>query len=369
MPIPEISTKLQRLADYLDRHHLDGVLLTQRGNFAWITAGKDNHIPNNSPIGVASILATPDSLTCLASSIEAPRFKAEELKDTGIDVITFPWFDHTVAKDLAEELIANRRIATDALDFGLPLPHLDPDFVELRWSLLPEEIARYRQGASRTSLAMEQACRQIKPHDSEHEIAGMLDHHIRRSGCNPLVTLVAADHRISAFRHPIPTDNKVQRYVMLVTCAQFGGLISCLTRFVAFAPLDAELLAKQQAVCNIDAAINLSSKPGLTLSQLFSILEKAYADNSFPEQWLFHHQGGPTGYATREALATPDSPVIVRENQAFAWNPSITGVKSEDTILVSNTGVEFLTAPSSDWPTLAVEFQGHTLRRPNVLQR
>jgi hypothetical protein len=53
----EIDIKMRRLGEFLDRHKLDGVLLTLRSNFAWITAGRDNRIPNNSATGVASILA------------------------------------------------------------------------------------------------------------------------------------------------------------------------------------------------------------------------------------------------------------------------------------------------------------------------
>src|SRR5215217_2309140 len=70
----EIDIKARRLDEFLDRHGIDGVLLTRRDNFSWITCGKDNHIANNTPIGVASILATRDGKrVCLASTIEAPR--------------------------------------------------------------------------------------------------------------------------------------------------------------------------------------------------------------------------------------------------------------------------------------------------------
>src|SRR5215217_9206503 len=90
----EFELKFQKLNRFLDEHGLDGVLLTLRSNFAWITCGRDNHIANNSPNGVATILATRDGKrVCLANTIEAPRMRQEELSGTGIDTIDFPWWD------------------------------------------------------------------------------------------------------------------------------------------------------------------------------------------------------------------------------------------------------------------------------------
>ena len=252
---------------------------------------------------------------------------------------------------------------------GIGLPPLPAVFNELRWSLTDEEVTRYRDGGRRASRAMEAACRSIEFGDTEHEIAGTLDYHLHQSGCTPLVSLVAADERIERFRHPIPTRRTVERYVMLVTCAGSGGLISCLTRFVSFGPVSQELEHKLRLIANIDAAVNLSTRPGRMLGELFHVLQKAYADNGQADQWKLHHQGGPTGYANREALATPESTVAVRANQAFAWNPSIVGIKSEDTVLCTGEGVEVLTAHSEEWPTVVGKFEGKELPRADVLVR
>ena len=365
----ETQTKQRRLAEFLDRHHLDGVLLQQRANFAWITCGRDNHIANNTEAGVAAVLATPTERVCLANNIESPRMEREELAKAGVQVVSFPWYDRKKSVAKVTEVIAGRKVAADMDPLGIGLPPLPNGFVELRWSLTEEEVARYREGSRRAARAMETACRSIEFGDSENEIAGTLDYHLHQSGCTPLVTLVAADERIERFRHPIPTRRTVERYVMLVTCAEYGGLISCLTRFVSFGPVSQELEHKLQLIANIDAAINLSTRPGRMLGDLFQVLQKAYADNGQADQWKLHHQGGPTGYANREAVATPDSTLVARSNQAFAWNPSIVGVKSEDTVLCTDDGVEVLTAHSEEWPTVVGRFNGREMARADVLVR
>jgi Xaa-Pro aminopeptidase len=190
---------------------------------------------------------------------------------------------------------------------------------------------------------------------------------VHREGLNRTVTLIAADERIVNFRHPIPKAQKAKQRVMLVSCAEFHGLISCLTRFVNFGAHDAETKRRHQAVCNIDAATILSTIPGRPLGEIFRTLQKAYAGTGFADEWKLHHQGGSTGYAGREVTANPDSTVTVRDNQAFAWNPSITGVKSEDTVLVTQNGVEVLTEASAAWPRVEARFGDRTMSRPDIL--
>lgn len=371
----EIKIKMDRLGKFLDRHRLDGVFLNHRANFAWITGGKDNYVAGNSPNGVAGIIATHDGRICFTNTIEGPRFANEELAGTGIEVIIFPWYEGRAGQKKLKELIAGRKIAADVADngdydrFGAGFLRLPEDFVQLRWTLTEPEIQRYREGARRTSAAIEAACRRISRNMTEHEIAATLDAEVRNRGLLSVVTLVAADDRVAQFRHPIPTDLRMSRYCMLVTCASFGGLISNMTRFVSFQPLSAEIKKKQQAVCNVDAAVNLSTRPGKTLGEMFKVLEKAYADNGFEGEYALHHQGGSTGYAGREAFADPASDIRVLENQAFAWNPSITGVKSEDTIVCRGGGIEMITPMSADWPKVRGKFGDQSLDRADILVR
>jgi hypothetical protein len=62
----------------------------------------------------------------------------------------------------------------------------------------------------------------------------------------------------------------------------------------------------------------------------------------------------------------PNETRRVLPNQAFAWNPSIAGTKSEDTILVTENGIEFLSL-SSDWPMVEVEYRGQGVKREDIL--
>jgi Xaa-Pro aminopeptidase len=365
----ELTEKRRRLAGFLAENKLDGLLFSTRANFAWATGGRVNRILNASPVGVAAVLMTPEKTVCLTNTIEGPRFRDEELVDvpTGekIDVVEFAWYDAGSRRKVGAELLGGRRIAADVDAFDLGLPAIPKGFDLLKWSLTPEEIERYRVGGKLASEAMEAACRDLKPEMTEHDAAGILTFHIHRLGLNPVVTLVAADDRIRRFRHPIPTGHKISKYVMLVNCSEYGGLISNLTRFVHFGKMDADLVARHQAVCEVDAAINQATRPGRTLGELFSDLEVAYDGAGYGGEWKLHHQGGSTGYAGRDVFATPGDGTKVLSNQAFAWNPSITGTKSEDTVLiVEGKPLEVLTPASASWPKVATR---RGMERPGML--
>jgi Xaa-Pro dipeptidase len=65
-----------------------------------------------------------------------------------------------------------------------------------------------------------------------------------------------------------------------------------------------------------------------------------YRDAGFPGEERLHHQGGTTGYGSREVIATPAMQHVIAANQAFAWNPSITGAKAEETFVLTESGPE-----------------------------
>jgi hypothetical protein len=71
------------------------------------------------------------------------------------------------------------------------------------------------------------------------------------------------------------------------------------------------------------------------------------------------------GYIGRERLATPGDRTLLQANHALAWNPSIVGAKSEDTILINDAGFEVITA--GDYPTIEVSVAGERIQRPGIL--
>ncbi len=222
----------------------------------------------------------------------------------------------------------------------------DEEVAPLRWSLTKDEVRRLRALSRESAGVLCGALKRVRRGWSEHEVAGAIAGPLRARGIFPHVLLVGADGRVDRYRHPIPTRARVRRKVMVALCAQKGGLITCLTRIVHFGRLPRELRRRHDAVCAVDAALHAATRPGRRWCDLLETAIRVYRETGYADEWKLHHQGGPMGYEPRDFKATPSETRLVVESQAVGWNPSITGTKSEDTML--STG-EVLTG-TRDWP-------------------
>ena len=363
----EIAVKHQRVVRFLTEHGLDGVLLTRRCNFCWYTAGAYNHVGLTGDVGRASLLVTAEGATVLTNNIEAERQRGEGLAGRGIPVADFPWHDAAGRAQAFARALAGRKVAADAPLADVRAAPLPQAFDELRWTLLEVEIERYRRLAVDVAMVTEVVCRAAKPGNTEYELAGLVQAMLSQRNCLAPLVLVGGERRVTKYRHPLPTPEKLGKHALLAVGAERDGLIVSCTRLIHFGKPPAELTNRQRAVAAIDAALIDATRPLAALGDILACGIAAYAEQGFPEQWRQHHQGGSCGYQSRDVLATPGEPTGARENQAFAWNPSLPGAKSEDTILCTAAGPEILSA-TGDWPTIKVEVNGRVYERPAILE-
>jgi Xaa-Pro aminopeptidase len=362
-PANEFSQKQNRIQALLAKHKLDALLLRRVSSFAWATCGAASYVNTATSNGEAALLITPSGRYLLTNNIEATRLEQEEkLAAQGWEFRVVPWHD---TQDTVAELTRGLKLGTDG-----PYPgatDLSGELARLRANLTPEEGERFRMLGQLCAEAMDRAVRAVRPGQTEYQIAGLLAHEVESRGVQAIVNLIATDARIFSFRHPLPTDKKLERYAMLVLCGRRWGLVCSLTRFVHFGRLPDDLRRKAEAVAQVDATFIAATRPRQTLGEVFRQATAAYAETGFPDEWHLHHQGGPAGYEPREYVATPNSADVVSVGQVYAWNPSITGTKSEDTILVGDESNEVLTSIDGR-PTLTVTVDGQEHTRPAILE-
>jgi Xaa-Pro aminopeptidase len=362
----EVETKVARVRRYLTERGLAGALVTRQDNFAWLTGGHDNHVSQGSDAGVASLLVTPDRCVTLTNKIEAGRLRDEEIGQQSWEWQVFDWFRPGAREAAVHSGVGEGRRAADT-----PFPDaspLDRAFDDLRADLTPDEVRRYHEVGRICTEAIQHTCQTVHANQTELEIAADLMRRVRSEGARPSVVLIATDARIDLYRHPIPTEKRLQRYAMLVLGGSKWGLNVSITRFVALHAPSEELKRRWRHVSQVAAYFTLATRPGRPWAEIFRGATELYAELGYPGEHELHHQGGPTGYRGRDFLATFDAPGVVAPHQAAAWNPSITGTKSEDTIVVSDEGHQFLTR-HGEWPMLMVEHDGRRLEFADVLIR
>lgn len=340
------------------------LVVTQQKNISWLLGGR-SHVNIASEPGCCMVVVAGGRCTLVANNIESARLQEEEIEPDALDGLesacVWNWFEPADKERIVRELTA-----------GLGPPKTDVElearFQELRSAADEERWDDWRQLGLLTSEAIEQAALELARGDSETKIAGRLAYQCYERGLEPIVNLVAVDERASARRHPLPTGKTLDTYAMLVVCARSGGKIASATRLVHFGAVPEPLARKFRAVIEIDARLNDATTEAKPLGKLFDELTGFYRDAGFPDEYKRHHQGGLTGYATREKLAAPGEAATVKPGQLYAWNPSIEGVKSEDTMMVRAEGNTFVT-PIVRFPSVDIRVGDKTYARTGILQR
>lgn len=352
---------------FLIENGYDAILLSRVDNFAMATGGRRNYVNLAGDGGASSLLVRREGNPVLvANEIEAPRMIEEELAGFDCDALIFPWFKSSAAQEVAKAYKG-----TTVSDDGQLGRNVHADLMPLRAMLSETELERYRTYGELAAFAMQSALDAIERGQTEAEIGAALVAAGTGCGFHVPVYLIAADERIAKHRHPLPTHTqKAKRYVMLVGGFQRDGLNVSMTRFKRFEELNADLLDAYERICCVDAAVQEATQPGRMLGEVFGDCQRAYAKFGFDaNEWHKHHQGGATGYGARTCKGAPGETYRVLDDtwtknlkthlgidaafgQAYAWNPSAPGVKSEDTFLVWPDGRREIITSTPELPAL-----------------
>lgn len=367
----ELAEKTGRITDFLAAEGLGGVLLTTQHNFSWLTGGGSNGIDLSREAGAGALLVRGDGRRfVLASRIEMPRLVAEELRAEDWQPVEFGWQEEKANPQfLAEQALALLPAgATLGADGGVGARArvVEGGLARLRYQLTEAELERYRALGHDAGQAIGALARHLQPETTEQEIARRARDVLAACGAYSVVTLVASDERLAQFRHPVPTTKRWKQVVMIVVCARRGGLIASLSRIVCAGAVPAELRRRTELAARVNARLFAATTPGASGRELYDVAARAYADVGFAGEESLHHQGGATGYRTRDWVAHPHCEERVRERQAFAWNPSISGTKVEETCITTAAGVEVITA-SPGWETISITEGDREYRLPGVL--
>lgn len=359
----ELKIKYDKVMEFIRKNNLDGVILSKIKNFAWYTGGKDIHGLVMSDEGLASLVVTLDKTYLVCNNVEKQRMIREIINDTDIEIVSYPWYESDLSSTIAK-IKPNAKLASDS-----PIPgtiSLNLEFDKLKYSLSQNEIKKYRWLGRESAICLEEVAKNIKVGDSDWSIEAKLKEKISEKGMMPVVILAGTDGRVLAYKHPYAIGEKIENYAMLVLMAMRWGLMVAATRIVSLKPLSEEIRKRHDSTMNVDATLILNTKPGLKAGDVLKKGIEVYESEGFKDEWKEHFQGGPTGYNVRDYFVNPDTEEVIQENQPFAWNPSIKGTKSEDTILVGESENEIITN-TEDWPSKIIEIDGKKIKRNEIL--
>jgi Xaa-Pro aminopeptidase len=344
----ETREKLGRLREAMTAADLDAVYLEGWENVAWLCGGRGNRVVLDSPSGQCGVLVGHNRAWLLTPNNEEARCRAEAFVGLDLPVVSQPWYRLPLWQAALPLLGKGAHFAADVEAGGAsPAAAL---LAPLRQRLNDHDIARFRSLGNDAAEALEAAVLEARPDWSELEVAGTIAAALKARAIEGAVVLVGGRARAEHFRHLVPTEALVEGgFTASITAARHGLHASC-TRAISFGLLPGELAERFATIRDVDRAFLSTSRPGNSLGEAFEAGSLAYAHNGYYDEWKEHHQGGTTGYAGREVFGGPASDYRLEGGMAVAWNPTVPGAKSEDTFLVTESGLEWLTrAEDSDW--------------------
>jgi len=365
MLLEEFRDRVKSLRELMAARSASALLLSKCCNFSWFTFGARSHITLNSTEGEASILITGDRVYMITNNIEKQRIQEIELDESLLGefgFLEYSWFEPSGEKRLLDSVV-NGKLISDTGRYSSEYVDITP----MRSVLSETEIDTYKALGRECDEIFSLIVPDLNRHMTELEVQGLFYRAMAERDIEPVLTLVFSEESSLSYRHNLSRDVRLGKRGFASICARKRGLIISSSRSFLFEASD-DIRRQHEQNCLIDAKVIGCSKPGVKLSQVFERLVEAYETAGRAGEWKLHHQGGTAGYLPREVIANLKSDIVLQIGNAVAWNPTIRGTKSEDTVLVGKSQNTILSFPdSSSWPALEFEIDGVSVKRPAIV--
>lgn len=222
---------------------------------------------------------------------------------------------------------------------------------ELREVKEPDELLVIKKACEIADRAFEHILEFIEPGMSEITVANELDFFMRSLGASGVSfdTIVASGLR-SAMPHGVASEKIIEKgdLITLDYGCYYNGYVSDMTRTIALGEPDAKLKELYQLVLDAQLMVTEAAKPGITGVQLDGVARDYFASKGHAEAFghstghgigLEIHEGPNVSRLSEKAFV----PGNVITNEPGLYYPEIGGVRIEDDLLVTESGVELLT--------------------------
>lgn len=362
--IKETKIKEKRLIEYMTQNRYDAIVLGRRDNFRWITGGRCNKVieSNETGFGTIVIKSNGDKFV-IGYETDIKRIIEEELQNIDYQPIPLKWYKQTPVDKLIEILKGKRVLAdiyVEGTKYGLN------EIYGLHYPLLESEILRYKEVAGDVEKIVASIANEITPGMTELGIKARLMQEFTAIDIEVDVLLLGSDERISNYRHPIATDKKIDKYIMISPAVSKWGLHVNIARFIYFGRPDEALLNRFEVVNSIEAAVISECVPGKRFADILELQKRLYQEYGYQHEWEKHFQGGITGYMISDPTKCLDLEACIVNNQTYEWVITLDGVKAAE--LSFNDGFkQYLFSVNDFWPTKKYEYNNIKFKLPQLL--
>ena len=360
--LQDFKEKLKRVRAYMTDKNYDGMVIGRRDNFAWITFGGDNKVFRCSQEGASLLLITDDKVYLCGYTMDADRVMDEELEGLDIVKMEVKWFECSPAQKIAA-FMDGKRIISDIHYEGWTENNKDIIYMQTPYTLY--EKKRYKEVGAAIDRLFAAVADQIKPGMTEQEIAAIAAGLFEKEKMTVKVLLVGSDERIAKYRHPIPSDKKVEKVVLLHVASDKFGMHGNITRMICFGEVPKQLEQDYDLLNRCMASTFSMLKPGMRYRPILEKRIEILKQENKEFEMELHFPGAFTGYNIGDSEPVIENETI-REDMCFDWFMTVTGAKVEELAMTAEGGAEVLSV-AGYWPTKVYKAGCYACELPVIL--
>lgn len=358
--LDDSKKKQQRIRNFLKDKGYSGIVIARRENFSWVTTGGNAVLINSTEKSLVCLVFSLDHQYLVAHAMDGQRILDEQIPGQGYELVELKWFESSPIEKAMQIAGSN-----GAVDISIPgYENIFPQILEFHYPMTNLEFDRLSWLGRKMNKIFLRMGKFLNSGMVEMNIAAYFQFLQSKAGIASDALIAGGDQRFLTYRHPMPSNNRVNKYLMLHSAARKWGLHTPITRLYSFGEPEKKFLASYKAVANIQARVFEMIKPGIRYSEVFNLIKDAYDENGYKNEWQKHYQGGPTGYIIVDAQRLLSDKKICSYTP-FEWFSTVPGSKIAELTLLGKDMPE-LVSNQKPWPQLTVKLEKHQMNMPGV---
>lgn len=355
-----IMNQTEKIQSYLQSQQVDAAFITTPDNVFYFTGFKSN--PHERLLGVAIFKEAAPFIIC--PKMEIPDAKAagwngeiigHQDTDNAWDILVQKM--NETASNIQSLAVEKSHMTVERLEAleerlsNLQVSRIDEKINDLRVIKSEAELVNMRKAAELADYAIEVGCKEIAEGKTEIEILNAIELAVKEKGAAQMSfdTMVLSGPK-TASPHGTPGDRKIQKgdFILFDLGVVYNGYCSDITRTVAFGEPSPDKREIYETVRRAEEAAVAAVKPGVTAMALDKTARDIITEAGYGE-YFTHRLGHGLGISVHEFPSiTGVNDMKLEKGMVFTiepgiYHPDITGVRIEDDVVVTESGVEVLT--------------------------